>query len=146
MLQRRPKPPLLHPSAGEDWFRSLPSAKRRWLHESIRASAAQDERLMRAQCGAILRVAGETAAVFALLDGLCPGRTWGTVAGALAFGAGLGVIFAVKQASRLSSGVVAMLAFLVLQMITRSGLSGNHLFFMFVAGGVCSILGMRREE
>jgi hypothetical protein len=140
------RPPVVHPSAGEAWFRALPHARRAQMNREWRAGLARDVRIERD----VWRGHGDSAwkqgVVFALCDGFCALSSLATMTVALLAGAALGVLLHALSAKRLSSAALGGGAFLVFELVSRGALYIGIFFWIVPAAYFSSYLGIAREE
>jgi len=137
--------PVRHPESDAAWFRALPPARQEEFHRACRERAERDLELERTARRRELRSAAEVAIVFALMDQCCPGRDALTLVLAATLGAAVGFTLERRNAGHVLSGSGALVAFFLLQTLTRGGLSAVHLFWFFPVGALCAILALRRE-
>lgn len=140
-----PTPPP-HPQAGEAWYEALPAEKQAAFDAEWRASLARDAVLGRLDVHRGRREILQVVALFAVADLVCPGRSLVSFAAALVVGAATGALLHKLDAGRFRTSALGIAAFLALQVLTRGGLSGLHMFVLFPAICCLAYWGYLREE
>jgi len=137
--------PVLHPETGAEWFSNLSPAKQEELHATFQRSADHDQEIVVEGYRRLRTSCLQSAALFGIIDLCCPSSGWWTFLALAASGAGLGAALHRIRAGRLSSGTLSLLAFVVMQVLTRGGLGALHFFWLFPVGAIAAIQGLRRE-
>lgn len=138
--------PVLHPEAGEAWFRALPHERRARMNREWREGLGRTEHLQRTRTKKLLRAGLVHALGFAVINGFCIGDGGATYFVAACAGMVLGMVLEWLRVARLLSAVTGMAVFGLFLLLTRGGLSVLHFFWFVLAGGFCSYLGIEREE
>jgi hypothetical protein len=143
---RREVAQLADPLEREAWFRELPAERRAAFTLAWRSGLERGGELMRLERRRALVEHAKMAGLFALGDLVAPrGDAW-SLLWALVVGSGVSLVLERLDAGRLSSGVIGMSAFFLLQWIERGGLSALHMLLFFPFGCACAYRGWQREE
>ena len=138
--------PVLHPKAGEGWFKALPHEHRARMNREWRSGLDRDRELDRSWVRRSLKSSSQMAALFLVFDPLCSGSSWGTCLLALATGGALGMLLHELRAARFLSGILGLLCFCAFQCSSRGGFAANHLFWLLPVAAISAHLGVEREE
>lgn len=146
MSRAKEETPVLHPRAGEDWFRKLAPEKQEELNAACRREAAHHEELLREERRRLGGSGLQVAALYLAIDVACPGRALSNACLAVIAGGLVGVLLERLCAGRVLSGSIGVAVFFLLQLLTRQGLSALHMFWFFPVAASAAILGLRREN
>lgn len=146
MLRAREEAPVQHPEAGQDWFRRLSPDKQEELHDACRRDVARDRELV-LEVRRKLRVSCfQVAVLYVAIDVLCPGRAWGNAGLAALVGGLVGALLERLHAGRMLSGGIGVAVFFLFQLLTRGGLTIEHMFWFFPVAAIAAFQGLRREN
>lgn len=137
--------PIVHPEAGEEWFRALPHERRARMNREWRQELDHSERLRQGWVRRLLQSGGRHALVFAFFNGFCPGDALVTYASAACAGFLLGLALERLHAARGLSGIAGLLAFALFLWLSRGGLGYAHMFWLVPAGIASAYFGFERE-
>lgn len=145
-MDERQRAPVLHPRAGEAWFRALPHERRARMNREWRAGLAHDRDLEHGVHERHWTCAWKQGVVFALCDGFCPGSGAWTMLVAFVAGAVLGASLQTLRGARLLSAVLGGAGFFLFELVSRGGIGVGHFFWIVPAAYFSSYLGIAREE
>ena len=135
------------PHEGVPWFEALPAERRRAMRRAHVDELRRDDQLARNHRRRRFRDVLQMTALFLVADQLfAPHASLGSGLASVAVGALLGLLGSLVHADRILTGFVGGAAFFLVQLVSRGGLTGMHMFLFFPVGALCMYLGYRREE